>query len=298
MSDEFYVTTDATGTEHAASGRIEWVLPNDGVATDTNPGATLILRRADALLEDLDERIFRATSDEQKPPTADGTLEVTTARLVSETSWNAAAATKFAIACARHLLDVVGDIALPDGTSLTAVLDDAQNVLDGISSDAAERLDYLARVRALRRLKHARRDIAEQSLEALADDDVKDVDALDDPAYEKLAPITDAVLAAIEALRHHVYPHLYTRDQDAHEERLEHKVEDRTTPFSVPTIYGTAFGSFMAGGGPNIEYDPAWTSAREAARHARKAVEDLKGPTAEAEERKWQADALQQVLNS
>jgi hypothetical protein len=298
MSDELYVATDATGIEHAASGRIEWVLPRDGVATDITPGATIILRRADALLEDLDERIFRATSEEVRPLTACGTLEVTTARLVSETSWNATSATRFALGCARHLLDQVGDIALPDGTSLTAILDDAQRVLDGISTDPAPRLDYLARVRALRRLKHARRDIAEQSSEALADDDLKDVDALDDATYEKFAPITDAVLAAIEALRHHVYPHLYMQAEDSHEERLEHKVEDRETLFSVPKITGTPWGSVMYGGGANIEYDPAWTSAREAARHARMAIKDLKGPTAEHEELTWQADALEQVLNS
>jgi hypothetical protein len=153
-------------------------------------------------------------------------------------------------------------------------------------------------VRALRRLKHARRDIAEQSSEALADDDLKDVDAPDDPAYEKLAPITDAVLAAIEALRHHVYLHLYMQAEDSHEERLEHKVEDRATSFSVPTIWVSPFGAVMGGGGANIEYDPAWTSAREAARHARMAIKDLNGPTAEDEELKWQADALERVLNS
>lgn len=298
MSDELYVATDAAGTEHAALGRIEWALPRDGVATDITPGATLLLRRAEALLEDLDERIFRATSDEKKPLSSIGTLEVTTARLVSETSWNATSATSFALGCARHLLSEVGDVALPDGTSLTTTLDDAQNVLDGVSSDAVPRLDYLARVRALRRLKHARREIAGQSLEALAEDDQKDVDALDDPAYEKLAPITDAVLAAIEALRHHVYPHLYMQAEDAYEERLEHAVEDRATLLSVPTIVPSPFGSVMFGGGPNIEYDPAWVSAREAARHARMVVKDLNGPTAEAEELKWQAGALEQVLNS
>jgi hypothetical protein len=298
MSDELYVTTDAEGTEHAALGRINWVLPRDGVATDTTSDVTLILRRPDALLEELDERVFRATSDEKSRLTAQGTLEVTTARLVSETSWNPTSATRFALGCARHLLDEIGDVALPNGTSLTAVLDDASKVLDGISTDGVERLDYLARVRALRRLRHVRREIAEQSSEALADDDVKDVDALDDPAYEKLAPVTDAVLAAIEALRHHVYPHLYIRAEDSHEERLEHWVEDRKKPLPVPTILVSPFGASMSGGGPNIEYDPAWTSAREAARHARMVIKDLNGTTAEAEELKWQADALEQVLNS
>jgi hypothetical protein len=298
MSDELYVATDAAGTEHAALGRIVWVLPHDGAATDITPGDLLVLRRANALLEDLDERIFRATSDEKKPVTARGTLEVTTARLVSETSWNATSATRFALGCARHLLDSVGDTALPDGTSLTTILDDAQKVLAGTSSEGVERLDYLARVRALRRLKHARREIAGQSLEALADDDVKDVDALDDPAYEKLAPITDAVLAAIEALRHHVYPHLYMHAEDAYEERLEHEVEDRATPLAVPKVVPSPFGAVMFGGGPNIDYDPAWTSAREAARHARMVIKDVNGPAAEAEELQWQADALEQVLNS
>jgi hypothetical protein len=298
VSDELYVSTDAGGTEHAALGRIEWVLPEDGKATNITPGATLILRRADALLEDLDERIFRAASDEKKPLTARGTLEVTTARLVSETSWNPTSATRFALSCAQHLLDGVGDTALPDGTSLTAVLNDATKVLDGISTDAVERLDYLARVRALRRLKHERREIAAESIETLVGDNVKDVDALDDPAYEKLAPITDVVLAAIEALRHSVYPHLYIQTEDAHEERLEHQVEDKTTALPMPKIAVSPFGSAMFGGPPNIEYDPAWVSARESARHARMVVKDTNGPDAEAEELKWQANALEQVLNS
>jgi hypothetical protein len=254
MSDELYVTTDAEGIEHAALGRIKWVLPSEGVATNTTSEVTLILRRADALLEELDERIFRATSDEKRPLNADDTLEVTTARLVSETSWNPTTATRFALGCAKHLLDEIGAVALPNGTSLTAVLDDASKVLDGISTDAVERLDYLARVRALRRLRHTRREIAEQSSETLADDDVKD--------------------------------------------RLEHGIEDRKKQLSVPTILVSPFGASMSGGGPNIEYDPAWTSAREAARHARMAIKDLNGSTAEAKELKWQADTLEHVLNS
>jgi hypothetical protein len=274
------------------------VLPSSGVATDITPGVTLILRRADALLEDLDERVFRAASDQGGSPNASGTLEVMTARLVAETNWNATSATKFALECARHLLDEVGDVTLADGTSLSAVLDDAERTVDDISSDGRERLDYLARVRALRRLKHARRDIAEQSLEALADDDAKDADALDDPAYEQFAPITDAVLAAIEALRHHVYPHLYLRAEDAVEERLEHSVEDRKTLYQMPKMESTGFGPVMFGGGPNIEYDPAWTSAREAARHARMAIKDRNGSTAETAELVWQAEALERTLNS
>lgn len=298
MRDALYVATDANGVEHAASGRIKWALPSEGGATDTTPGPTLILRRALALLDVLDERVFVASTSEAAKITGKGTLEVATARLTEETSWNAESATRFAISCAEHLLNGVGDVALPNGTSLAEILADARKVLEGISSDAAQRLDYLARVRALRRLKHDRREIAAESLSTLVDDEVKDVDALDDPAYEKLAPITDAVLAAIEALRHHVYPHLYMKAEDAQDERLEHGVEDRRTPLHAPTELVTPFGDASFGGGPNIEYDPAWTSAREAARHARMAIKDQNGPTAEAEELKWQADTLERVLNS
>jgi hypothetical protein len=297
MSDALYVATDANGVEHAARGRIEWALPTEHGASDITPGTTLILRRASALLEVLDERVFVAESSSANKVTSHGTVEVATARLTKETSWNAESATRFAISCAEHLLSEVGDVALPNGTSLVGVLADARNVLEGISSDAVQSLDYLARVRALRRLKHARREIATESLNTLVDDEVKDVDAIDDPAYETLAPITDAVLASIEALRHHVYPHLYMHAEDAREEHLEHGVEDRQTVLPSPTEVVTPFGDASFGGPPNIEYDPAWTSARETARHARAAIKDRQGSKAELDELQWQADALEQVLN-
>jgi hypothetical protein len=299
MSDALYVPTDANGVEHAATGPIKWTLPSEHGATDITPGRTLILRRAPSLLDVLDERVFVAATNEAARITGKGTLEVATARLTEETSWNTESATSFAMSCAQHLLSEVGDVALPDGTSLVGILADARKVLEGISSDAADRLDYLARVRALRRLKHARREIAGESLSTLVDDEVKDVDALDDPAYETLAPITDAVLAAIEALRHHVYPHLYMRAEDANDERLEHGVEDRQTVLRQPTEVVTPFGAASFGGGmPNIDYDPAWTSAREAARHARQAIKDRQGSKAELDELQWQADALEKELNA
>jgi hypothetical protein len=105
------------------------------------------------------------------------------------------------------------------------------------------------------------------------------------------------VLAAIEALRHHLYPHLYLRAEDTVEERLEHDVEDRQTVLPTPSVVGSPFGPIPTGGGPTIEYDPAWTSAREASRHARLAVEDRLGRSAGLDELTWQADTLEAVLN-
>ncbi len=298
MGSDLYVATDSKGVEHSSRGRIEWVLPSNGRFTDINPGQTLTLRRPIALLDVLDERIFRAESSQAREVDSRGTVDVTTGRLVAETKWNTELATRFALDCAEHLLEQFGDIALPNGASLRTIIADARNVLDGVSSQEAHRLDYLARIRALRRLKHERGDVADQSLTDLTEDESKDVDALDDPEYEALAPITDAVLAAIEALRHHVLPHLYTDVEDAREERGEHRLLDRTTELPVPTAVVTPFGEGEVGAPHVLKYEPAWTSARDAARHAREAVKGRLGSKGESEELTWQAGNLERVLSS
>ena len=135
----------------------------------TDLGHPLVLRQPRALLEVLDEHIYLAESPKSVEIGSDGTASVPTRSLSAQTHWNAAAATRFALDCADHLLSEVGDVSLPDGTSLAKVTGDARQMLDGTASDSMEHLGRLARLRALRRLRHERAEITAVSLEELDD---------------------------------------------------------------------------------------------------------------------------------
>lgn len=296
MSENLYVATDANGVEHSPAGGIRWPISQAGNSVDIDMGHPVTLRQASSLLDYLDERVFLVNSSAEKRFSDDGTVVVNAAHVVSETPWNVELAVNFALDCAERPLDEFGDAALPDGRSLKAILKDARAIVDGSESDAIEPLHYLARLRALRRLKHERADIAGDSLSELIEDEKRDVDVFDDPDYEELAPITDAVLAAIEALRHHVLPHLYVSLEDVEDEHIEHANLDRKTVMPAPTAVVTPFGAGELGAPHLLKYEPAWTSAREAARHARIAVRDRSGEAGETAERRWQADRLDALL--
>lgn len=295
--DEFlYVSTDANGVEHAATGRVVWTLPVAGVSQVTDLGHPLVLRQTRALLEVLDERIYLAESPQHTEIGTDGTASVPTARLTTQTHWNAAAATMFALDCADHLLSEVGDVSLPDGTSLSKVTADARQMLDGTASDSMEHLGRLASLSALRRLRHERTEITAVSFDELDDAARKDIDAFDDPAYATIITITDSVLAAIEALRHYVLPAFYINNEDARENREQYANEDRETAIPAPTLISTPLGPVMLHAPHLLPYDPAWTGAREAARHARIAMKDRNGTDAAASELTWQAAKLASLL--
>ena len=296
MSQSLYVATDSNGVEHSATGQVAWKLPVEGVGQLTDLGHPLVLREPRALLEVLDEHIYLAASPNGGEIGPDGTVSVPTAQLNGQTRWNAAAATKFALDCADHLLREVGDVSLPDGTSLATVTADARQLLDGNASDSMEHLGQLARLRALRRLRHERTEITAVSLKELDEADRKDMDALDDPAYSTVITVTDSVLAAIEALRHYVIPAFYADNEDAKENREQYANEDRETSLPTPTMIVTPLGPVMLHAPHLLPYDPAWTGAREAARHARQAMKDRGGAEAEANELTWQAAALASIL--
>ncbi len=289
-----YVPTDSKGIEHAAAGQIAWQLPADDVSQVTELGHPLVLRRPEAMLEVLDERIYRAEALNDVKVAIGGTAVVPAARLVAETCWDTEVATRFALDCAEHILSDAGEVSLPDGTSLVDVIAYARHVLDGISSEGTQRLGYLARVRALRRLRHERAEVADLSLMLVVGDEARDVDALDDAAYATVIPVTDSVLAAIEALRHHVLPELYMNIEDAREEHEEHRDLDSQHPPSWKLV-STPLG--LVESGPRIlPYEPAWAAAREAARHARLAAKDRHGAQGAAEQRLWQATLLASIL--
>jgi hypothetical protein len=108
--------------------------------------------------------------------------------------------------------------------------------------------------------------------------------------------VTDAVLTAIEALRHHALHHLYLAIEESREEREEHANPEHGRATRLPTALVTPFGNVEIGGPLVLNYEPAWVGAREAARHARLAVGERSGSEAEATERAWQAERLAQVL--
>src|SRR6202023_2806867 len=131
------------------------------------------------------------------------------------------------------------DLALPDGTRLAKAIADARYALDGLISDDKESLGYLGRLAALHRLRRDRENVSDVSLGLLVDANLKDMDALDDASYASVVPVVDAVLAAIEALRHHLVPHFET----ARDESKEHTDLDRISPLKIPTVEPTPFGA-------------------------------------------------------
>jgi hypothetical protein len=296
LGEALYVTTDADGIDRSSGEHIAWKLPDGRTPHVTESDHSLVLHLPVALLEVLDERIFQAEPTSPTKVANDGTAKVSSARLITQTPWNTGSATVFALDCAEHILGDAAGATLPDGTLLDTVLRDARQLLLDLDSSARGRLGYLARLSALRRLQRERGELGDLSLGLLSDDATHDVDAFADPAYATLLPITDAVLAAIEALRHHVLPRVYVSAEDANNEREEHALIERTTPMKTSTPIVTPFGAFETGGEHGLRYEPSWTSAREAARHARTAARDRHGAQGETTEASWQAQRLGALL--
>jgi hypothetical protein len=295
-TEQLYVATDASGVENALASPVQWALPAEGAVTTAPSGHLLVLRTALGLLEMLDEVIYRVDPMTEVVPSAEGSVHVASARLISKANWDTEVATRFALACAEHILGAAADLTLPDGTALGAIIADARVMLDGLAPDAPEHLGYLARLSALRRLHRERAELGEISLAVLGEDEAKDLTALDDPAYMTVIPITDAVLAATEALRHHLLPKFDADDEARVEERAQHEVVDGPKELRIPSTIVTPFGSAMVGGSRMPAYDPAWVGARAAARHARMAALDKSGKAAEDLERNWQASTLSTLL--
>ena len=295
MPASLYVPTDAHGVEHAAGGPIGWGVLGNAMSRHSTPGHPVLLRAPSALLDVLDERIYRAEPMGDAASPLDGVVSAAAARLTDLTRWDTESATGLALDCAAHALGEAGGLALPDGTTLTAVIDEARAALAGVIDDDGVHLGYLARLGALHRLRKNRSELGALATGLITDDLARHLDALDDPDYRALAPLVDAVLAAIEALRHHVVPRLVAAVEDAREEHEEHRVLDRASVMRVPTAEPTPWGTVEVGTG-SLPFEPAWTSAREAARHARATVEGRAGAAAADQERSWQAEQLEAIL--
>jgi len=294
MADQLYVATGADGVEHTASGEIAWSLPRqEGDAiTPGDPIAVtsgeLVLRRARSLLEGLEERIFQVEGLEGVSDHEDS-VTATSARLSKETAWDDEAAARFAIGCAKHSLNEAPSLTLPDGTPLGEIVAEAAHVLESVGADGEERLGFLARISAVRRLRRLRGEVSDASLAQMTRDLGNDLDTLDDPAWVQIAACSEAVLAALEALRHVALPrYVHSREETVDE-------HPETAPVSS-SIVVTPWGPVALGAEHRSPYEPAWVEARDAATRAREAAEDRGGKSALNAEIGFQAKLLEAIL--
>lgn len=293
MSDQLYVATDAHGVERVDDAEIKWTLPSsDGTPGTTTPhGRPAVLRRAMALLGDLDERIFVAGPVGAASDDGAGTVSADAARLVSETAWDVERAATFALDCAEHVLGDASGAVLPGGATLGEIVSAAREVLERSSEHAEQRLGLVARLAAARRLRRQGEVLGDVAFEALQGDVESALDALDDPAWATVATVRDAVLGAVEAVRHLALPRYVAARESAYEDL--HDVEE-DAPARPSGLLMTPWGPITLGAEHPRGYAPAWVAARDAAQRARDAVSarggDLEG------ERLWQAERLEALL--
>jgi hypothetical protein len=295
MDDYLYVATNADGIEQTAAGEVHWNLPAaEGPTTSPGdptraPSGTLVLHRATALLDVLDERIFLAEPIDGAHDAGD-TVHAELARLTAETAWGVEAAARFALECAAHVLGDAAATTLPDGSTLGEVIAEARVILDHSNPEGEQRLGLLARFAAVRRLRRLGSELGDVTLARLSEDLGSDLDALDDPAWTTIAACSEAVLAALEALRHLAMPR-YARSR---EEVLDGHPLDAPSEPSAPIP--TPWGPIALGAEHRSPYEPAWAAAREAAARARESAAADQDPHSVGAERAYQAELLEAIL--
>lgn len=277
MPADYYVPTDANGVQHVGDDVTRWPLPSagPGEAVEPSMGSPVVLRDLDGLLEDLGERIFLAEVLEEG--------RTGRARLVAETAWNLHRAARFALDCAEHAIAEPESLTLPSGASAADILAEAHRHLDsGSGSGLVQRISRLATARRLRRLGD---DVAEAAFNVALEDEAEDLDALDDPAWTAVAAVRDALLAAVEAIRHDSLGALLEGENRRYES---------DAGATDPAPFGTPWGVVATGSRSGVV--PAWVAARDAAERAREAVRDARGAKAGDEERAWQRERLAEAL--
>jgi len=283
-----FVATDSDGTQHYDGYRRQWPLPTPE-ASGWRPGEVVepdehgrpAVFSASELLGDLGERIF----------VAELVGDNGAARLVAGTLWSELTAAMFALDCVEHLLEIVpgsADAELPGGGTLGPIIASArQYLVDGAGTDT-QKLGLVARIAAARRLRRESTTIGDAAFTAAAQAEGQGIDIWSDPAWETLAAARDAVLAAVEAVRHVALPFLAERETRRYEAREAGRTVD------VDEV-DTPWGRFAVGGaGP--KYVPSWASARDAAERSRQAAADLAGKEAGETERTWQVARLLERL--
>jgi hypothetical protein len=297
MTVQLYVATDAHGVERVGDAEVAWNLPtSDDSPAKPTTAERLELRDASALLDALRERIFLAalSSGEVPSPDPSGIVAASEARLLSETTWDVEVAATFALDCAEHVLDDAADAVLPGGASLGTVITEARAVVARSSDEAEERLGTLARLAAARRLRKQGDVLGDVAFGTLQIDLDAALDALDDPAWATVATVRDAVLGAVEAVRHLALPRYVAAREHAYEDGTDGGGEPPTPSGMIVTPWGT----ITLGAEHQPGHVPAWVAARDTALRARDAAQARSGGDAAATERAWQAARLTQLLAS
>jgi len=295
-----YVPTDAKGVEYYLDQEFQWPLPRgaghpgEWLTSDeklAGPNLSgLPLFSLDALLENIGERIFLAEIAPGSGAEANlpGVVEVDSARLVRATPWDVKAAANFALDCAERVLHDPAALRLPSGATLADLLQAAHSWLDNSTGDTSL-LGRISRIATARRLRRRAGALGDLAFSVTVADEAADVDALDDPDWEALAATRDAVLSAVEAIRHEAFPQLLESENVRY-------AEDGGTLEPPPEAVDTPWGSFVAGRRAGIV--PAWVAARDAADRARNAAEDANGHEAGEAERAWQRSRLFEALGA
>ncbi|MGH9304527.1 MAG: hypothetical protein ACRDZ5_08965 [Acidimicrobiales bacterium] len=274
--DSLFVPLDSKGTSEHDGVELAWPLPpisggpGEWLRPPDHPAVPLWT--LDGLLESLGESIFLAEPEGLTSEVPDTSLAVGTegvalaraARLVSETAWDSSQAASFALSCAEHVAVRVRSPMLDRGASLGDVLVAARRALSGVGGDEGL-LGLVSRLATARRLRRSAGEVADLAFSVTIADEAVDIDALDDPEWDAIAAVRDAVLAAVEAVRHQAFPHLLGAEATRHAHD-----DDATRSPGGPV--STPWGAFVPGLRGGVV--PAYVAAREAAEHARWAAAD------------------------
>jgi len=281
-SDSRFVATDERGRQSYEEEVTIWSFPETapdgtvtpGRVTDAAPDGVKLLD-LDTLLEDLGAHIFVAADGEDGP------------QLTGETEWSLPVAARFALDCAEHVLASTSSSSPQIASTLAGVVAAARSWLERSAEADTGLLGRYSRLAMARRLRHQGDLIGDLAFDLAIDAEAAGVDMLDDPNWTAVAATRDAVLAAVEAVRHDSAPHLVQAENTRYEESEgEHE--------AVSTTFETPWGPFHAGLRRGAV--PAWVAATEAAERARQSVGDALGSDGAAAERAWQRDRLLQAL--
>lgn len=288
-----YVATNADGRQlRVANGGAadQWPLPDaEAGAPGERVDADVLLFDAEGLLGQLDERIWTAEPlGDTQPGEPAHSVRASAARLVGPTPWGGFAAANFALDCAGHVLGDSADIVLSGGKTVGEALADARQALEGREVAAG---GPVVRVRDLAlcwRLRREGKSIGDVAFAELAKDLSADVEAMDDPVWTAIAAARDALLAAVEAVQHAVFPHV-TEFEGNHYEKVER--DSDVTSRSVPAPFATI--TFHK---DRPSWVPAWVAADDAAERARQAAKEAGGDEAGEAELAWQVSRLRTAL--
>ena len=295
MTDQLYVATDARGVQRFDELEVVWGLPEGTTPGAETSGAELELRDAATLIEELGERIFVAepSGGEDADPRP-GVVRTSSARLIRETAWDTERAARLALDCAEHVLDEAATATLPGGATLAEVIAEARTVLERSSEHAEQRLGVLARLSAARRLRHHGDELGDAAFDTLHADTEAEIEALDDPEWGTIAAVRDAVLGAVEAVRHLALPRYVEARERAFAEGVDEASGTREAPRGMLM---TPWGPITLGVEHQAGFAPSWIAARDATSRARDVARARLGDEGAAAELAWQAARLEALLS-